>query len=164
MVPVKKKSGKLKSILIFLVILFLSSYFISSAIQQIYGDHKHGNVALIRIRGPIMVDKSSDFISQSHASSENIIRLIDEADENPSIKAFIFDINSPGGSAVASDEIASRIKKLDKPTIALIREIGASGGYWIASSADVIVANKMSITGSIGVISSYLEFSGLFSR
>jgi len=48
--------------------------------------------------------------------------------------------------------------------VALIREVGASGGYWVASAADHIIANRMSITGSIGVISSYLEFSGLMEE
>ena len=48
--------------------------------------------------------------------------------------------------------------------ISFIREIGASGGYWVASASDYIIANKMSITGSIGVISSYLEFSGLMEK
>ena len=51
-----------------------------------------------------------------------------------------------------------------KPTIALIREIGTSGAYWIAASADRIVADELSLTGSIGVTSSYLEFEGLLNR
>ena len=85
-------------------------------------------------------------------------------EENKDIKAIVLEINSPGGSAVASDEIASAVKKSNKPTVAVIREAGASGGYWIASSTDHIIANRMSITGSIGVISSYLEFSGLIEK
>ena len=71
------------------------------------------------------------------------------------------EINSPGGSAVASEEIANAVKKTNKTTVAWIREAGASGAYWVASSADHIVANRVSITGSIGVIASYLEFPGL---
>ena len=74
------------------------------------------------------------------------------------------EINSPGGSAVASDEIATAVKNAKKPVISLIREVGASGGYWVASASDYIIANRMSITGSIGVISSYLEFSGLMEK
>jgi protease-4 len=65
---------------------------------------------------------------------------------------------------VASDESATAIKQAEKPVIALIREAGASGGYWVASAADYIIANRMSITGSIGVLSSYLEFSGLMDK
>jgi len=73
-------------------------------------------------------------------------------------------INSPGGTVVASKEIADAVKKVDKPVVALIREVGASGAYWVASASDHIVADPLSITGSIGVIGSYLEFSELFSE
>jgi len=52
------------------------------------------------------------------------------------------------------------IKKVNKTKVAWIREVGASGGYWIASSADYIFASRMSLTGSIGVRGSYLQFSG----
>jgi len=66
--------------------------------------------------------------------------------------------------AVASDEIAIEIKKVNKTTVAWIREIGTSGAYWIASSTDHIIANRMSITGSIGVIASYLGFAGFIEE
>ncbi len=65
---------------------------------------------------------------------------------------------------MASDEIAQALKATDKPTVAVIREVGASGAYWIATACDVIIANRMSITGSIGATSSYLDFSGLINR
>ena len=67
---------------------------------------------------------------------------------------------------MATDEVGTAIKKAkaSKPVIAVIREVGASGGYWIASTADYVIANKMSITGSIGVYSSYLEFSGAMEK
>ena len=74
------------------------------------------------------------------------------------------EINSPGGSAVASEEIANAVKKTNKTTVAWIREVGASGGYWVASSTNHIVADRMSITGSLGVIASYLEFPGLLEN
>jgi protease-4 len=119
-----------------------------------------GNVAVIAIEGPIMVaggDPFGDVVS----SSTEIAAEIDEAASEPSIKAIVLMINSPGGSAVASDEIAQAVKDAREQNItvvAVIREVGASGAYWIASSTDHIVANRMSITGSIGVIGSYLEF------
>lgn len=124
---------------------------------------KIGNVGIITIQGPITTDGSGALGEQS-VSSKSIIKLIQEAEENPHIKVMVLEINSPGGSAVASDEIASTVKMAEKPVIAQIREVGASGGYWIASATDHIIAHKMSITGSIGVISSYLEFSGLLEK
>src|SRR3989344_1868620 len=85
---------------------------------------------------------------------EQIKDLIKEADSDSVIKAIILEINSPGGTVVASQEIAQEVENIKKPTVAFIREVGASGAYWIASEADVIVASEAAITGSIGVTSS----------
>ena len=90
--------------------------------------------------------------------------MIDSAKKDVRIKGVIFKINSPGGSVVGSKEIGNAIKKLGKPSVAVIREVGASGAYWVASSADVIIADELSITGSIGVISSYLQFSKIMEE
>ncbi len=128
------------------------------------GSTATGNVALIKIDGVITSNGDSSYFGSSAISSETIVSFIEEAEQDPMIEAIIFEINSPGGSAVASDEIATAIKKSSKPTVSVIRELGASGGYWIASATDYIVSNRMSITGSIGVISSYLEFTGLMDN
>lgn len=122
-----------------------------------------GNVALIPIEGPI-VSKSDGLFAKSYASSTDIIKLIEKADKDRSIKAIAFWINSPGGSAVASDEIAVAIQKSNKTSVAIIREMGTSGAYWIASSTDHIIAHRASFTGSIGVIASYIEFADLMTE
>jgi protease-4 len=124
--------------------------------EPIYG----GNVAVIKLHGPITVAEESGFGSSS-VSSEAIIAELEKAEDTPGIKAIILDINSPGGSGVAADEISQKIKSMNITTVAVIRDMGASAAYWIASSTDYIYANRMSITGSIGVIGSYLDFSGL---
>jgi protease IV len=123
-----------------------------------------GNVALIPIDGTILTESSDSLFDTGSVSSSSIIRMIDDAEGDDSIKAIIFEINSPGGSPVASDEIGQRIKECKKPTVAYIRDEGASGAYWVASATDHIIANRMSITGSIGVYSSYIDFSGLIER
>ncbi|MDO8660957.1 MAG: signal peptide peptidase SppA [Candidatus Woesearchaeota archaeon] len=142
-------------ILTLLVLLLVGSiainFFSSSFSQEI----QSGNIAIIPLKGIIMTGQ--DF-SES-IDSEEIIEFIEEANEDSSIKAIIFDINSPGGTPVASEEIASAIKKANKTTVAVIRDVGASGAYWVASATNEIWANKMSVTGSIGVIGSYLEFA-----
>jgi protease IV len=122
-----------------------------------------GNVALIKVEGMI-TSNGAKYLGSSTTSSQTIVNFVEEAEQNKQIEAIVIEINSPGGTPVASEEIATAIKKSSKPTIALIREVGASGGYWVASACDLIVANKMSITGSIGVMSSYLEFSGLMEK
>jgi len=87
-----------------------------------------------------------------------------KAKDDNSIKAVVLEINSPGGTVIASRELANAVKNLGKPNVAVIREVGASGAYWIASSSNKIIADELSITGSIGVISSYLQFSGLMEK
>ena len=153
-------------IIIFAAIFLFLFLTVSSCITLFTGINSEslpGNVAVIPIKGVILSEKGS-LLFEEVVSSPEIIRLIEKADNNDKIKAIVFEINSPGGSAVASDEIGQAVKKTKKPTVAWIRELGASGGYWIASASDHIIANRMSITGSIGVISSYLEFSGFLDR
>lgn len=111
-----------------------------------------GKIALIRIEGSISSSKSQIF---GGASSEEIIRLLKQAREDPSIKAVVIRINSPGGSAAASQEIYGeiiRLKKSGKPVVASIGDIATSGGYYVASAANKIVAEPGAITGSIGAI------------
>src|SRR3989338_7542571 len=122
-----------------------------------------GNVALIQIEG-VIVATDPNGLFETVTTSTDTIELIEKADKNSNIKAIILEINSPGGSAVASQEIAEAVKKTNKTTVAWIREVGASGAYWIASASDHIVANRVSLTGSIGVIASYLEFPGFLDR
>jgi protease IV len=123
-----------------------------------------GNVAVIPVHGLIQADTDNGLFADPAASASDIIAMIDDADEDTSIKAILFDINSPGGYPVATDEIGQRIKSLQKPNAALIRDVGASGGYWIASACDHVIANRMSVTGSIGVYGSYLQFSRLIEE
>lgn len=148
----------LKIVIGLLILSFILAFFVSLSLG---GDFENldGNVAVISISGPITA-QSGSYLFEEVSSADDIIRLIKKANEDASIKAIVFEINSPGGSAVASDEIASEIKKVNKTNVAWIREIGTSGAYWIASSSDHVIANRMSITGSIGVIASYLGFSG----
>ena len=151
--------SKLKSAVILIIFLLIISYLAASIFKIEKGDF--GNVALIKINGVIATESANSLFSDQTASSEDIVNEIKKANEDKDIKAILFEINSPGGSAVASAEIAEAINKVNKTTVALIREIGTSGAYWAASACDKIVAHPLSVTGSIGVIGSYLEFSGL---
>ncbi len=148
-----------KEIKLFLIVLLFSSML--SFLLASYFSFPKGNVAIIPIEGEIGV--GSDIFSSS-ITSDNVISSIKTAEFNPNIKVVVFKINSGGGSAVASQEIVSAIKEMNKTTIAWIRDVGASGAYWIASATDYIVCNNLSITGSVGVTMSYLEFSKLFDK
>lgn len=146
-----------------LIILFLVSFIIAKLTPSLK-NIQEDEIAIIPIKGVISNTDSEMLFSSSETSPDKIIDIIKNTEKNKNIKAVIFEINSPGGTVLASKEIADAIKKLDKPKVALIRDIGTSGAYWVASSADKIVADELSITGSIGVISSYLEFSDLLNK
>ena len=161
----KKRIDGSRLKLVFLIIgaVLFTFFVVLPLLFFLFDDSKTGNVALIPIEGAISGNGQSSF-GTSSVSSKDIVGFIEEAEENPLVEVLLLEINSPGGSAVASDEIAIAVKKAQKPVVALIRESGASGAYWVASASDHIIANRMSITGSIGVISSYLEFSGLMEK
>lgn len=150
---------KWKTMIIIIGVLFFISWFLAAVISAFSGEEKtFGNVALIPIKGTITTG-SEDFFSGYTTSSSRIVDKIEQAENDNSIKAVIFEIDSGGGGPVASEEIARAIERLNKTTVAWIREMGASGAYWAAASTDRIFASKVSIVGSIGVLSSGLEFS-----
>jgi protease-4 len=149
-----------------LLLLFIFSALIALFFNDDADTVINYNTAIIPISG-VIVSGNGGFLDQSSISSTDIIQLIDKVANDKSVKAVIFEINSPGGSPVATDEIAQAVKSLkgkNITTVAWIRENGASGAYWIASSTGYIVANRMSVVGSIGVYGSYLEFYGLLNR
>ena len=148
-----------------IIIAVVSVIVVLSLVKQI-NDFKiqvKDKIAVVPLSGVIGVSDSS-FLGESFVSSTDIVEVLEKIGEDDSIKAVILEINSPGGTVVASEEIVNAVKELDKPTVAWIREVGASGAYWVASATDVIVADPLSITGSIGVISSYLQFSDLLKE
>ena len=154
----------------FLVLVFFSiiAYLVASYYTVDNGsidiENANGNVAEILIEGQIASSSSDSFISNEAVTSTEIIKFIDRAEKDLSIKAILFTINSGGGAPVPSIEISERIKKVKKPTYSYIKDIGASGAYWIASSTDTIIANKASLVGSIGVTASQLEYAGLMDK
>ena len=119
------------------------------------------NVALISIHGDIITYSyySEESGDSDVVSLEEIVKYIDEIENDEYIWALIVEIDSYGGYPVASEEITNALKRMKTPVIALIRESAASGAYLIATAADKIYASKMSDIGSIGVTMSYLDYS-----
>ncbi|MCP5086685.1 MAG: signal peptide peptidase SppA [Rhodobacteraceae bacterium] len=87
-------------------------------------------------------------------------------EENDAAKALIVLINSPGGTTAGSEAVYERLRRIakDKPVIAVMREVAASGGYIAALGADHIIARGNTITGSVGVIMEYPDVTGLLDR
>lgn len=110
---------------------------------------QHGEIAVIIAEGEIQEGQSQSGIT----GAETLVSLIDQARENPSVKALVLRVNSPGGSAVASELIRHAIEttKSEKPVIVSMGDLAASGGFWISMGASKVLAASSTITGSIGV-------------
>ena len=106
-------------------------------------------IAIIYASGNIMMGKGDD----QTIGSESLAKQIRKARNDSSIKAIVLRVNSPGGSALASEIIwrEMMLTKKVKPVIVSMGDVAASGGYYISSPANYIVADKTTITGSIGV-------------
>jgi protease-4 len=96
-------------------------------------------------------------------SARSLSKIIDSVRRNDRIEAVVFRVDSPGGSAMASDVVAEAIKKCaeKKPVIVSQGAVAASGGYWISMYGDKIVASPATLTGSIGVIGGWFYNKGL---
>lgn len=153
---------KLGLLLLILGMLAFTSMFVAIVLSFAGSTElTNGNVAVIPITG--LITTASDPWSAT-VDPQFVREAIERAENDDRVKAIVLEINSPGGSAVASDEIGQALRLTEKPTVSWIREAGASGGYWIASNTDHIIANRMSITGSVGVTASYIEFAGTLRR
>ncbi|MEI7527878.1 MAG: signal peptide peptidase SppA [Elusimicrobiota bacterium] len=126
---------------------------------------KKDAVAVIPLYGVITQGSSSR--SWEHGSQQ-IAKRIRAMSEKKEVKAILLDINTPGGSVGAVQEIYSAIlrakRETKKPFVARFGEVSASGGYYVASACDLIIAQPGTITGSIGVIFSVSNFEGLMKK
>ncbi len=126
-------------------------------------EYSENKIAVIYAVGEILPGKQNPF---EQIGSTSFISTLDEAKNDPSIKAIVIRINSPGGSAYASDEIAHEIiacKKI-KPVIVSFGNVSASGGYYMGCVADSIFALPNTITGSIGVFALIPNTQDLFGK
>ncbi len=122
-------------------------------------------IAVIPIEGEITTQGVEPALfEEGIPSSRDIAKAIEKASEDPNVKAIVLEINSPGGSVVATREIWQALKKVDKPTVAYLREVAASGGYYVATATDYIIADPNTLTGSIGVIAAFTNLEGLFEK
>lgn len=120
-------------------------------------------VAVIRVEGVIMPGESGDVFGEA-AGSETIIGLLDQAEADSSVKAIVLRVDSPGGGVVASDEIHHKLTQVEKPVVVSMGTLAASGGYYISAPADYIYATPGTLTGSIGVISSFVNAEELLDE
>jgi protease-4 len=119
-------------------------------------------VAVVNIDSELTVEGvQPTLFSAGMPGSEEISDSIRALDKREDVGAVLLVINSPGGSVVATREIYESVKGLDKPKVAYLREVAASGGYYVAAGTDYIVSDPDALTGSIGVIATTMDLSGL---
>lgn len=140
--------------------LCLSAYvlFLAQSVGTSTGGRQH--LGVIEVSGPIDAN--------GQANAERIIEGLQRAWKDSSADAVVLHINSPGGSPVQSQRVYDEIRYLqgqdDKPILAVIEDIGASGAYYMASAADRIYASPASLVGSIGVISAGFGLEGAINK
>lgn len=159
----EKKERKLKVGAI--IILFIVLFFILMALSSLK-EAVTDKILVVPIEGTITNADEGFFLFGQAATVPHIVSCLERAEKDDTVKAVLLDINSPGGTVIGSQNVATKVSKVreKKPVVAFINEVGASGGYWIASGANKIVAEPFSITGSIGVTSSYLGYAGLLNN
>ncbi|MBI5204923.1 MAG: signal peptide peptidase SppA [Nitrospirae bacterium] len=134
----------------FLILLIIASVLFTLFQKNVHIGEK---VAVVRIEGPIM-------------DSKNSVDEIKEYIKDPSIKAIVLRVDSPGGAVAPSQEIYEEVKKatLKKKVIVSMGSVAASGGYYISAPANRIIANPGTLTGSIGVIMEIPNLEGLLNK
>jgi len=143
------------------VLVFLFGLFILALFSWVFSDESDGvlgsggeKIAVIELKEEII-------------SSEEIVRQFKKYRENKSIRAIVFRVESPGGGVAASQEIYEEVKKTrdaGRPIVVSMGSVAASGGYYVSCAATRIVANPGTLTGSIGVISHFLNFEPLMKK
>lgn len=147
----------MKRLILFTSVIMLVSSASALSLAPFNFDPKAG---VIQLDGPIT--SSSEGFS-SGITPDQVRELNRRAMDND-VDAIIYEINSGGGAVVASKEVMREVESVPVPTVCRFRDIGASGAYMIALGCDRIVADSATLTGSIGVRSSYIEFSGTLDR
>lgn len=127
-------------------------------------------IALIDVEGIIMNEEKFRLMGEGENPVSLFVEKLDRAAADPSVRAVVLRINSPGGGVTASDLMYSEIVEFKRrtegkrPVVAVLMDVAASGGYYVACGADEIVAHPTTITGSIGVIMQLFSLSGTMDK
>ena len=138
----------------------------AAAPQTFQEEYVSGNgdakIAVVPVEGVIGSQESTGALGTPAATPETLRDQLTQAAEDEDVEAVIIEVNSPGGGVVDSDEMHQGIldfrEESGKPVVVSMNETAASGGYYIATAADSIVANPGTLTGSLGVIASILNY------
>ena len=134
--------------------------------QRARTDAGENQIALIYANGPILPDIESLFASMSVITPDTLRKAFEKARTDDSVRAVVLRVDSPGGSALASDLIWREVMltQREKPVVVSMGDVAASGGYYIAMAAGTIIAHPSTLTGSIGVFGGKLNMKGLYNK
>jgi protease-4 len=122
-------------------------------------------VAVIYATGVIVSGRGGESVmGEDSCGSTTMIEAIREAEEDLTVKAIVLRVDSPGGSALASDLIWNELTRCKKPIIASMGDVAASGGYYISMASPKIFAEPGTLTGSIGVVGGKIALAGAFDK
>ena len=125
-------------------------------------------VLMIDIDGTISSALETGFLAREKSVVARVFERLERAAADPLVKAVILRLDTPGGEVTASDIVYHEVlrfkERTGRPVVGLMMSVAASGGYYIASACDIIVAHPSSLTGSIGVISIFPSLESLMSK
>lgn len=125
-------------------------------------------ILLLPIRGVISDSPESGLLRTQPSTVQETVSHLRKAEKDPLVKAVVLQVNSPGGSVTASDVLYNEIRRFQertgRPVVAVMMDVAASGGYYIALPADVIFAHPTTVTGSVGVIFIRPKVTGLMEK
>ncbi|MBI4043295.1 MAG: signal peptide peptidase SppA [Candidatus Diapherotrites archaeon] len=149
--PAEAKTSPLRMFALLVALVIAGAFIVAVLLSLSSGSGlpTNGVVAVIPLKGEI----GQGFAGEAGFSLEEGIELLQEAENDFTVAAIVLDIDSPGGSVVASKQLAYKIRSMKKPIVSWIGETGASGAYYAAAASTWIAADADSITGSIGVLS-----------
>ena len=136
---------------------------LANYIGEMVDDDPDGPIGIVTVAGEIVDGKAS----AGMAGGETIARLIEKGLRDPAMKALVVRVDSPGGSAIASERIRQAIlgaKAKKIPVVISMGNVAASGGYWVATAGDRIYAEPSTVTGSIGVFGILPSFQGSLAK
>lgn len=122
-------------------------------------------VAVVKAHGVIVSGEApGGFGQQSMVYSRTLADRVEQLTDNPRVAAIVLDVNSPGGGVVASAHIHEALAECPKPVVVSMGDTAASGGYYISTGTDYIFAHPATLTGSIGVIMSFINADELADK
>lgn len=155
---------KRKTIIVALIIVLVAVLVVTTIVRPLTRPAED-RIAVISLSGAI-TSQGSSLLAGATITPDLVRGYLSKAEADPAVKAIVIRVDSPGGTVTACQEILMEIEgfKEEKPVVVVVQNMAASGGYYISTGADRIVASPVALTGSIGVISRVINVEELYEK